>query len=48
MNDFGTIMQLISFIDKDISVYVNNNTNLKQIFESNKDKLMKYVNHNNK
>ena len=48
MNDFGTIMQLISFIDKDISIYINNNTNLKQIFESNKDTLMKYANYNNR
>ena len=36
MNGYGILLQLISFIDKDIAKYVDNKSEVRQIYNINK------------
>lgn len=42
MNNYGFILQLISFIDKDIAKYVDRNSDLKPLYLQHKDTLEKF------
>ena len=42
MNNYGSILQLISFIDKDIARYVDKNSDLKSLYLQHKDILEKF------
>ena len=42
MNNYGSILQLISFIDKDIARYVDKNSDLKSLYLQHKDILDRF------
>lgn len=42
MNNYGTIMQLVSFIDKDIAKYVDEKSEVKKLYNKNKTILEEY------
>ena len=43
MNNYGSILQLISFIDKDIARYVDKNSDLKPLYLQHKDILDRFL-----